>query len=134
MEQALSILRQSLPPTHPDIAASLSNIATFHYKNQQYSDAMKHYQECLFIQESSLPSHHPDIVRTISLMKQTSRKITPSRDQSFLAGEESRRSILLGWALFCLVVVTIVVLLVLPYVLWRMYDSGKSSSITLRNM
>jgi tetratricopeptide (TPR) repeat protein len=125
MEQALSILRQCLPPTHPEIAASLSNIATFHYKNQQYLDAMQYCKECLLIQEASLPSHHSDIVRTTSLMEEILRQSTPSFSQYSPAGEKSRRSILLAWALFCLVVSTIVVLPVFLYILWRVYHSGK---------
>jgi tetratricopeptide (TPR) repeat protein len=75
MERALSILRHCLPPTHPEIAASLSNIATHHYKNEQYSDAMTYYKDCLSIQEESLPSHHPDIVRTTGLLEHTARRL-----------------------------------------------------------
>ena len=75
MERALTILRQCLPPTHPEIAASLSNIATHYFKNDQYSDAMTYYKECLSIQEASLPAHHPDIVRTTALLEHTARRI-----------------------------------------------------------
>ena len=136
MERALTILRQCLPSTHPEIAASLSNIATHYFKNDQYSDAMTYYKECLSIQEASLPAHHPDIVRTTAFLEQTTRQTTRVVGQSdctlsnlcgcdLSAGERIRRSRLLAWALFCLVVVTIVALPVFLYVLWKMYDSSK---------
>jgi tetratricopeptide (TPR) repeat protein len=75
MAHALRMFRECLPSTHPEIAASLSNIGTFYYKKEQYSKAMSYYKRCFSIQEASLPSHHPDIVRTAGLMKQTFVKI-----------------------------------------------------------
>jgi tetratricopeptide (TPR) repeat protein len=75
MGHALRMLRECLPSTHPDIAASLGNIGTLYYKNEQYSKAMSYYERCLSIQTASLPTNHPDIVRTTGLMNQTFGRI-----------------------------------------------------------
>ncbi|UJR32550.1 hypothetical protein I4U23_020012 [Adineta vaga] len=75
MGHSLRMLRESLPPTHPEIAISLSNIGTLYDKNKQYSKALSYYDRSLSIQKVSLPEHHPDIIHTSDLMKQTLERI-----------------------------------------------------------
>ena len=69
MESTLSVLRECLPPTHPDIAALHINIGTIYDKIGDHSSALQNYQSCLRIQNASLPPHHSDLNRTKDHMK-----------------------------------------------------------------
>ena len=69
MESTLPVLRECLPPTHPDIAALHINIGTIYDKIGDYSSALENYQSCLRIQNASLPPHHSDLTRTKYYMK-----------------------------------------------------------------
>lgn len=75
MGNSLRTLRETLPPTHPEIAVSLCNIGTFYDKNEQFSKAMNYYDQCLNIQKTSLPVDHPDLIHTTNLMKKTLGRI-----------------------------------------------------------
>ena len=71
VEYTLKVLCECLPPTHPEIAASYSNIATLYYQIEDYSNALISYEKCHDIQEASLPAHHPDLNRTKLYMRRT---------------------------------------------------------------
>jgi hypothetical protein len=71
MKSTLETLREHLPPTHPEIAASYNNIGTFYYEMEDYSNALLNYEKCRDIQQASLPSQHPDLARTNLYMRRT---------------------------------------------------------------
>jgi tetratricopeptide (TPR) repeat protein len=71
MKSTLETLREHLPPTHPEIAASYNNIGTFYYEMEDYPNALLNYEKCRDIQQASLPSQHPDLARTNLYMKRT---------------------------------------------------------------
>ena len=60
-EEALAIRRKSLPPDHPDIAASLDNLGNVQYALREYAAAKQSYEQALAIRRKSLPPDHPDI-------------------------------------------------------------------------
>ena len=58
-EQALAIRRKSLPPDHPDIAASLSNLGVVQDELREYAAAKQSLEQALAIRRKSLPPNHP---------------------------------------------------------------------------
>jgi len=86
MKSTLETLRERLPPTHPEIAASYNNIGTSYYEMEDYSNALVNYEKCRDIQQASLPSQHPDLARTnryikriMSIIQQSERTLTKVR-------------------------------------------------------
>ena len=75
MESTLPVLRECLPPTHPDIAALYINIGTIYDKIGDPSSALENYQSCLHIQTASLPPHHSDLTRTKHYMKLSTARV-----------------------------------------------------------
>jgi tetratricopeptide (TPR) repeat protein len=60
-EKALAIRQQSLPPNHPDLAASYNNIGVVYESMGDYPKALSYYEKDLAISQQSLPSNHPDL-------------------------------------------------------------------------
>ena len=74
-EQALAILRKSLPPDHPDIATSLNNLGNVQRELREYAAAKQSHEDALAIRRKSLPPGHPDIaysLRNLGLLSLTS--------------------------------------------------------------
>ena len=69
MANRLQILRECLPPKHPEIAVMHSNIATRYYKKKNYSKALENYEKCHNIQMAVLPPKHVDITNTETYIK-----------------------------------------------------------------
>ena len=65
-EQALAILRKSLPPDHPDIANSLNNLGIVQYELREYAAAKQSHEQALAIRRKSLPPDHPDIAHSLN--------------------------------------------------------------------
>ncbi|CAF0779027.1 unnamed protein product [Adineta ricciae] len=63
-EKALSIWTKHLPPTHPNIAELLNNLATIYYQQKRYDEALRMYEKCLDIETKSLPPDHPSLAIT----------------------------------------------------------------------
>ena len=59
-EKDLEINKQSLPPNHPDVAASYNNIGLVHEYMNNYSKARSFYERAVDIGQQSLPSGHPE--------------------------------------------------------------------------
>jgi tetratricopeptide (TPR) repeat protein len=68
-EKAYQIRRNSLPPTHPDLATSLNNLGRIHQTIAHHSggnpieleQALQNYKSALHIRRKSLPMDHPDL-------------------------------------------------------------------------
>jgi tetratricopeptide (TPR) repeat protein len=60
-EKALTITQQSLPPNHPDLAASYNNIGLVYESMGDYPKALSSHEKALAITQQSLPTNHPDL-------------------------------------------------------------------------
>src|SRR5260370_1026612 len=59
LERALRIREQSLGPEHPDVAVSLTGLASLYAEQGKYAEAEPLYQRALRIREQSLGPEHP---------------------------------------------------------------------------
>ena len=55
-----------LGPSHPDVAASLNNLAVVYHKQGRYADAEPLYKRSLTIREETLGSDHPEIAKSLN--------------------------------------------------------------------
>jgi tetratricopeptide (TPR) repeat protein len=58
-KKSLTIRKQSLPPNHPYLADSYTNIGFVYYEMGKYSEALSYYEKVLVIRHQSLPPNHP---------------------------------------------------------------------------
>ncbi|CAF0984445.1 unnamed protein product [Adineta ricciae] len=65
-EKDLEISKQSLPPTHSDLATSYSNIGGVYSDMGEYSKALEYYEKAHKIYAQSLPPTHPDLATSYS--------------------------------------------------------------------
>ena len=63
--RALTIREQALGPTHPDVATSLTNLATLYQTQGQYTEAAPLYQRALAIRERALGLAHPLVATSL---------------------------------------------------------------------
>jgi serine/threonine protein kinase/Tfp pilus assembly protein PilF len=63
---ALDLRRKSLPPNHPDIAATLNQLATLLQERVNYPEAERLFREALEIRRKALPPNHPDIASSLN--------------------------------------------------------------------
>jgi len=61
LQRALAIREKALGPEHPDVAASLNNLAALYDAQGQYAEAEPLYQRALAIWEKALGPEHPDV-------------------------------------------------------------------------
>ncbi|MDX2148955.1 MAG: tetratricopeptide repeat protein [Planctomycetota bacterium] len=61
LRRSLSIRRAELPVEHPDIAASLNNLANVLYRQNKVAEAEPLFREALAIWRTALPAGHPQI-------------------------------------------------------------------------
>ncbi|CAF4317802.1 unnamed protein product, partial [Rotaria sordida] len=60
-ERSLEIQKIALPPNHPDLATSYSNIGIVYDKMGEYSKALSLYERAFDIDKKALPPNHPDL-------------------------------------------------------------------------
>ncbi|CAM4826026.1 unnamed protein product [Rotaria magnacalcarata] len=60
-EKALQICQQTLPPNHPNLAASYNNLASVYVNMHNYVEALSFAEKSIKISEESLPANHPDL-------------------------------------------------------------------------
>ncbi|CAF1415300.1 unnamed protein product [Adineta ricciae] len=60
-QNLLTNVAQQLPPNHPDLAGSYSNIAVVHGHIGNYSQALEYHEKALAIRTQSLPPNHPHL-------------------------------------------------------------------------
>jgi tetratricopeptide (TPR) repeat protein len=61
LRRALAIREKVLFPEHPDVAASLNNLAELYVTLSEYEKAQPLYERALRIREKTLGSEHPDV-------------------------------------------------------------------------
>ena len=65
-QRSLKICESKLGPDHPDVAASLNNLAILYKDMGQYAKAEPLYQRSLKIRESKLGPDHPDVAASLN--------------------------------------------------------------------
>jgi tetratricopeptide (TPR) repeat protein len=65
-EMACALRRRVLPPTHPEIATSMSNLALTYSALGRHQDALKMNEEALAARRDVLPPTHPEIATSMS--------------------------------------------------------------------
>ena len=66
VKRALVIREKALGPDHPDVAASLNNLALLYYAQGRYSEAEPLYQRDLAISEKALGPDHPHVAASLN--------------------------------------------------------------------
>ena len=64
--QMLAMLEKMLGPDHPNVAASLNNLASLYEDQGRYADSEPLFKRSLAIREKALGPDHPDVARTLS--------------------------------------------------------------------
>lgn len=66
IEQSLAILEKALGPDHPDVAASLNNLAELYREQGKYAEAEPLCRRSLAIRETALKSEHSDVAQSLN--------------------------------------------------------------------
>lgn len=66
LEKAIPIQKKILGTEHPDVASSLSNLATIYAGQGDYKKAKQLYEKALAIREKTLGIEHPDVASTLN--------------------------------------------------------------------
>ena len=74
-KKALDVAEKNAGPNHPDVAASLNNLAELYQTQGQYAQAEPLYKRSLAIMEKALGPNHPDVARSLVNMAALYRKI-----------------------------------------------------------
>ena len=97
LKRSLAILRKTLGPDHPDVAAVLNNLAELYHDQGRYADAEPLYKRSLAIREKALGPDHPDVatsLNNLALLYETKVAMPkPSRSISARWRSEKRRSV-----------------------------------------
>ena len=64
-KRALAIREKALGPDHPDVAASLNNLATLYIDQGRYAEAEPLLKRALAIREKALGPDHPDVAQSL---------------------------------------------------------------------
>jgi tetratricopeptide (TPR) repeat protein len=65
-KQALGIWEKTLGPDHPEVAASVNNLAALYHNQGRYEEAEPAYRRALTIMEGALGSDHPDLAASLN--------------------------------------------------------------------
>jgi tetratricopeptide (TPR) repeat protein len=64
-QRALTIREKALGPDHPEVGASLNNLASLYGDQGRYEEAEPLYQRALAIYEKALSPDHPDVAHPV---------------------------------------------------------------------
>ncbi len=65
-EQCLEVTKKRLGEEHPDVAASLNNLAALYYSQGRYSEAEPLYIQTLALRRKLLGEEHPDVAQSLN--------------------------------------------------------------------
>jgi tetratricopeptide (TPR) repeat protein len=65
-QRALAIFEKSLGPDHPNVAASLNNLAELYLNQGRYADAVPLFKRSLAIKEKTLGPDHPKVASSLN--------------------------------------------------------------------
>lgn len=63
--QAMHIYKQTLEPSHPDVAGLFHSMAALYEQQGKYEQAESFYQQALHIREQILGTDHPDVAKSL---------------------------------------------------------------------
>ena len=66
LQRALAIFEHALAADHPDVSASLNDLATLYYLQGRYDEAEPLLKRALTIRETTLAGDHPDIATSLN--------------------------------------------------------------------
>ncbi|MEM9488469.1 MAG: CHAT domain-containing tetratricopeptide repeat protein [Myxococcota bacterium] len=66
VQRSLKIREKALGPDHPDVAASLNNLAILHRSRGEYDEALPLYKRSLAIREKAQGPDHPDVAGSLN--------------------------------------------------------------------
>jgi len=72
-EEVLVLYRRVLPSDHPNVAASMGNLATMYINLGRHDDALVLVQELLALQRRVRPPDHPDVADSLAILATTYR-------------------------------------------------------------
>jgi tetratricopeptide (TPR) repeat protein len=75
LRRSLMINEKALGPDHPDVAASLNNLALLYYAQGKYGEAEPLYKRSLVMFEKALGPDHPHVAIVCKNMAELYRKI-----------------------------------------------------------
>ena len=73
-KKALEVAEKARGPDHPDVAASLNNLAWMYYTKGQYAQAEPLYNRSLAIMEKALGPDHPLVAQSLENLAKLYRK------------------------------------------------------------
>jgi tetratricopeptide (TPR) repeat protein len=65
-KKALEVAEKNVGPVHPDVAASLNNLALLYYTQGRYAQAEPLYKRALAMYEKALGPDHPDVAASLN--------------------------------------------------------------------
>jgi len=74
-EEALKVAEETFGPNHPDVAASLNNLASLYRLQDKYAEAEPLYKGSLAIMEKALGPDHPDVATVCENMAKCYKKL-----------------------------------------------------------
>ena len=74
-EEALTVAEKTFESNHPDVAATLNNLALLYKAQGKYAEAEPLYKQALKIVEKALGPEHPDVATTCENMAGLYRQI-----------------------------------------------------------
>ena len=74
-ERSLEIRKIALPPNHPGLATSYSNIGLVYDNMGEYSKALSYYEKAQEIWQKSLPPTHPYIAAVKNSIEIVKKKL-----------------------------------------------------------
>ncbi len=67
-KRALAIREKALGARHPDVAASLNNLASVYHEQGKYAEAERHSKRAVAIYEKTLGANHPDLAYALTAL------------------------------------------------------------------
>ncbi|CAF4122847.1 unnamed protein product, partial [Rotaria magnacalcarata] len=74
-KKSLDIREKSLPPLHPDIAASYQKIGRLFDFMKRWTEALENYQKAALIYHQALSPTHPKVIKIDKDIQRTASKL-----------------------------------------------------------
>ena len=74
-KKSVEILKETLPPNHPKLAASYNNIGSVFKNLGEYSKALSFYKKSLEMRQKTLPPNHSDLATSYNNIGEVYRKM-----------------------------------------------------------
>ena len=89
-QKALEVVEKNVSPDHPDVAASLNNLAEIYRARGQYAEAEPLYNRSLAIYEKALGPDHPDVATILENLAALYR-VTERAEEAETLGQRAAR-------------------------------------------